>query len=207
MHSVRLEPTKLTLLGTRTTYQATGDAGLTRRLYFGGYCCAFDTPAIRQKTRSESNVSIIRNGVFISTIVFPLTRCCIVRQDRSGERLRCASPYKAIRFCDAAISIFSFAMSTSVSEARDRISVTTANDIEFNVDYFDDSRIRPYRVVTVGASRNVFDFDTSGIVEIMRIGTERYRVSPLPASRRSYLERVPQPQPAERATLCLQSRG
>ena len=27
MHSVRLEPTKLILTGTRTTYQATGDAG------------------------------------------------------------------------------------------------------------------------------------------------------------------------------------
>ena len=27
MHSVRLEPTKLILIGTRTTYQATGDAG------------------------------------------------------------------------------------------------------------------------------------------------------------------------------------
>ena len=26
MHSVRLEPTKLMLIGTRTTYQATGDA-------------------------------------------------------------------------------------------------------------------------------------------------------------------------------------
>ena len=26
MHSVRLEPTKLTLIGTRITYQATGDA-------------------------------------------------------------------------------------------------------------------------------------------------------------------------------------
>ena len=32
MHSVRLEPTKLILIGTRTTYQATGDAdcGSTR---------------------------------------------------------------------------------------------------------------------------------------------------------------------------------
>ena len=29
MHSVRLEPTKLILIGTRTTYQATGDAGTT----------------------------------------------------------------------------------------------------------------------------------------------------------------------------------
>ena len=28
MHSVRLEPTKLILMSTRTTYQATGDAGL-----------------------------------------------------------------------------------------------------------------------------------------------------------------------------------
>ena len=28
MHSVRLEPTKLILIGTRTTYQAPGDAGL-----------------------------------------------------------------------------------------------------------------------------------------------------------------------------------
>ena len=27
MHSVRLEPTKLIMVGTRTTYQATGDAG------------------------------------------------------------------------------------------------------------------------------------------------------------------------------------
>ena len=26
MHSVRLKPTKLVLVGTRTTYQATGDA-------------------------------------------------------------------------------------------------------------------------------------------------------------------------------------
>ena len=31
MNSVILEPTKLTLVGTRTTYQATGDAGA------GGY--------------------------------------------------------------------------------------------------------------------------------------------------------------------------
>ena len=29
MHSVRLEPTKLILIGTRTTYQATGDASLS----------------------------------------------------------------------------------------------------------------------------------------------------------------------------------
>ena len=28
MHSVRLEPTKLILIGTRTTYQATGDGGV-----------------------------------------------------------------------------------------------------------------------------------------------------------------------------------
>ena len=28
MHSVRLEPTKLIWIGTRTTYQATGDAGI-----------------------------------------------------------------------------------------------------------------------------------------------------------------------------------
>ena len=28
MHSVRLEPTKLILIGTRTTYQAAGDAGI-----------------------------------------------------------------------------------------------------------------------------------------------------------------------------------
>ena len=28
MHSVKLEPTKLILIGTRTTYQATGDAGV-----------------------------------------------------------------------------------------------------------------------------------------------------------------------------------
>ena len=28
MHSVRLEPTNLILIGTRTTYQATGDSGL-----------------------------------------------------------------------------------------------------------------------------------------------------------------------------------
>ena len=28
MHSVRLEPTELVMIGTRTTYQATGDAGL-----------------------------------------------------------------------------------------------------------------------------------------------------------------------------------
>ena len=27
MHSVRLEPTKMILVGTQTTYQATGDAG------------------------------------------------------------------------------------------------------------------------------------------------------------------------------------
>ena len=31
MHSVRLEPTKLILVGTRTTYQATGDAGYVIR--------------------------------------------------------------------------------------------------------------------------------------------------------------------------------
>ena len=31
MHSVGLEPTKLILIGTRTTYQATGDAGLVER--------------------------------------------------------------------------------------------------------------------------------------------------------------------------------
>ena len=30
MHSVRLEPTKLSFTGTRTTYQATGDAGYVR---------------------------------------------------------------------------------------------------------------------------------------------------------------------------------
>ena len=29
MHSVRLAPTKLILIGTRATYQATGDAGCT----------------------------------------------------------------------------------------------------------------------------------------------------------------------------------
>ena len=34
MHSVRLEPTKLILTGTRTTYQATGDAGTYVYLLF-----------------------------------------------------------------------------------------------------------------------------------------------------------------------------
>ena len=29
MHSVRLEPTKMILIGTRITYQATGDAGIS----------------------------------------------------------------------------------------------------------------------------------------------------------------------------------
>ena len=29
MHSVGLEPANLVLIGTRTTYQATGDAGVT----------------------------------------------------------------------------------------------------------------------------------------------------------------------------------
>ena len=33
MHSVRLEPTKLILIGTRTTYQATGDAPEYRSAY------------------------------------------------------------------------------------------------------------------------------------------------------------------------------
>ena len=33
MHSVRLEPTKLFLVGTRTTYQATGDAGELYQVY------------------------------------------------------------------------------------------------------------------------------------------------------------------------------
>lgn len=127
-------------------------------------------------------------------------------------------PYKAMRFCDAAISTLLFAMSTSVSEARDRISVT-ADGIEFNVDYFDDSRIRPYRVVSVGTSRDVFDFDTSGIVEILRTGTERYRVSyrrtppdgvtwgtcPNFKTERPGTGRRRVPPAAKRATLCLQS--
>ena len=34
MHSVRLEPTKMILINTRTTYQATGDAGSTAPIYY-----------------------------------------------------------------------------------------------------------------------------------------------------------------------------
>ena len=33
MHSVRLEPTKMILIGTRTTYQATGDADIKNYIF------------------------------------------------------------------------------------------------------------------------------------------------------------------------------
>ena len=38
MHPVRLEPTKLSLIGTRTTYQATGDAGNLDTRFPSGRC-------------------------------------------------------------------------------------------------------------------------------------------------------------------------
>ena len=37
MHSVRIKPTKLILIGTRTTYQATGDAGSVLHIALWGY--------------------------------------------------------------------------------------------------------------------------------------------------------------------------
>ena len=46
MHSVRFEPTKLILIGTRTTYQTTGDAGLRLTGYFHA-----DEASMRQRAR------------------------------------------------------------------------------------------------------------------------------------------------------------
>ena len=67
-------------------------------------------------------------------------------------------------------------MSVGASGVRHRVSVTEDN-IKFNIVYFDDGRNRPYRVVFMGNVRNTFDFDATGIVEILRIGTEKYKVS------------------------------
>ena len=39
MHSLRIEPVKLILVGTRTTYQATGDAGACQELRVGLMRC------------------------------------------------------------------------------------------------------------------------------------------------------------------------
>eukprot|EP00904_Undaria_pinnatifida_P010960 jgi/Undpi1/6995/HiC_scaffold_21.g09469.m1 len=66
-------------------------------------------------------------------------------------------------------------MSVGASGVRHRVSVTEDN-IKFNIVYFDDGRNRPYRVVFMGNVRNTFDFDATGIVEILRIGTEKYKV-------------------------------
>ena len=49
MHSVRLEPTKLILIASRTVYQATGDAGIYRLIciYIGRTCTqSLYSPAI-----------------------------------------------------------------------------------------------------------------------------------------------------------------
>lgn len=81
-----------------------------------------------------------------------------------------------MKFHSAAIASLLLAMPFGVSAARNGIAVTE-NDIEFDVDYFDDGRVRPYRVIFWENARNLFDFDTSGIVQIIKIGTERYRVS------------------------------
>lgn len=74
-----------------------------------------------------------------------------------------------------AISMTMSIMSITVSAERHRVSLSEDN-VDFNLDYFDDGRTRPYRVVFEGNARNVFDFEASGAVKIMRIGTERYRV-------------------------------
>ena len=67
-------------------------------------------------------------------------------------------------------------VSIGVLAERNRISVTE-DDIKFNVDYFDETRLRPYRVVFWENGRNIFYFDSDGNIEVLRIGTERYRVS------------------------------
>lgn len=60
-------------------------------------------------------------------------------------------------------------MPFGVSAARHGISVIE-NDIEVGVEYFDDDRMRPYRLVFREGTRNLFDFDASGIVQIIRVG-------------------------------------
>lgn len=102
--------------------------------------------------------------------VIPLTGGLIIR------RAPPTPTSGAMKFHSATIASLLVTMPFGLSAARNGIAVTE-NDIEFDVDYFDDGRIRPYRVIFWDNTRNLFDFDTSGIVQIIRIGTERYRVS------------------------------
>lgn len=82
-----------------------------------------------------------------------------------------------MKFHAAGIASLLVAVPIGISAARNGLSVTE-NDIEFDVACFDDGRIRPYRVVFWDENvRNLYDFDSSGRVQIFRIGTERYRVS------------------------------
>lgn len=101
----------------------------------------------------------------------------------SGTRTPAALPAYIMRYHTAAIAPFVVTVSTIVSimsigasAARHRVSVSEDN-IDFKLDYFDDARSRPFRVIFDGNARNKFDFEASGIVKIIRIGTERYRVS------------------------------
>ena len=83
MHSVRLEPTKLIFIGTRTTFQATGDAGVLTLylvvalhrglctiphefLYKGcGYdCCCIPYPRFSEQTRPERFSHLSTRQVF-----------------------------------------------------------------------------------------------------------------------------------------------
>ena len=63
MHSVRLKPTKLILIGTRTTYQATGDAGYIRGYHY------YETTAVAVSQHNKSNAfHQARNTSFCSSL-------------------------------------------------------------------------------------------------------------------------------------------
>ena len=61
MHSVRLEPTKLVFIGTRTTYQATGDAShiCTENMQRRENC----ERGIREKLWNDVNTTAVWNDV------------------------------------------------------------------------------------------------------------------------------------------------
>ena len=58
MHSVRIEPAKLILVGTRITYQATGDAGLERYKFCG-------QTVKQRKTKLRSRIKVGKSSASV----------------------------------------------------------------------------------------------------------------------------------------------
>ena len=71
VHSVRIEPTKLILVGTRITYQATGDAGFGENR-LSGVCDV--TISMDTNTNTNTNVNTNVNSVLHGNCSLPRLR-------------------------------------------------------------------------------------------------------------------------------------